>query len=524
MASTSAKRTIRRPLALAGGLLALISLAAPLQQSGATFTSQSINPSGTLTAAADWTPPTVALPLTYAIRNGATITATASDAESGIANVTLDWAATTGTQTWTPICTTTAAPYSCAVNTANMPADIDIRATATDKAGYSSTALLEDVAVDNGAPTVSFGLGNNVTLSGVATVPVTASDTQTFVTAVTMQYRLSGSAGAWITICTDTTVPYSCAFDTTKLTNQARYDLLATAVDLAGNQAMATTTVTVDNRNASVSVVQPDPNFLRGIASVHANAFSNLAISSVAMEWSTGTAQNGTWNRICTDTTAPYSCDAWDTTKVPHTVVHLRAVLTDASGTLNSAPVLVNIDNSAFRGVDVQATNGATPGRMDTGDTVTITYNRVLNLSTVLNGWTGGPQGVTLRLRDGAVNGVNLGGTDDTLDVLVNGTNLNSPALVNVGSVNLKTDQVKPRATVTFTGTMTHGTTTVNGQPASVITLTVGTQATGKSQELRTSTVAATMVWTPSSSARDTTGAAASTAPVSELGALDRDL
>ena len=522
MATASTTSTTRRPLALAWGLLALATMAVPLQRSGATFTSQSVNPAAGVTAAPDWTPPVVDLDTTHAIRNGSLITATATDGETGVREVAFAWAPTSGAITWTPICTVTAVPYACTVNTAGMPAEIDIRAIATDGAGYSSTDVLQDVAVDNVAPTVSFGLANNATLTGVANVPVNAGDTQTFVTSVSVQYRLAGSTGAWTPICTDTTVPFSCAFDTTKLTNLAKYDLLATAEDLAGNRATATTTVTVDNRNASVSVVQPDPNYLRGIAAVQANAFSNASITSVAIEWSTGTAANGTWTRICADTTAPYSCDAWDTTKVPHTVVHLRAVLLDAAGTTTSAPVLVNIDNSAFRGVDVQTANGQTAGRMDAGDTVTLTYNQLLNLSTVHAGWSTGTQAVTVRLRDGATIGV--GGTDDTLDVLVNGSNVNNPTLVHLGSVNFKTDLAKPRATVTFAGTMSHSTTTVNGQQASVITLAIGAQSTGRTQELRTSTISATMVWSPSASARDTNGAAASTAPVDELGALDRDL
>ena len=519
--TTSTTSRIRRPLALAWGLLALGIVAIPLQQSSAAFTSQSTNPAAGITAAPDWTSPMVDLANTYAIRNGATITATATDAETGVRTVAFAWAPTSGTITWTPICTATTAPYSCTVNTSGMPADVDLRAVATDGAGYSSTDVLEDVAVDNAAPTVSIGLTNNTTLTGVANVPVNATDAQTYVTSVLVQYRLVGTS-TWTTICTDTTFPYACSFDTTKLTNQAKYELLATAVDLAGNQATATTTVTVDNRNASVSVVQPDPNYLRGLATVQANAFSNAAITSVAIEWSTGSAANGTWTRICADATAPYSCEGWDTTKVPHTVVYLRAVLLDASGTTSSTAVLVNIDNSAFRGVDVQTTNGQTAGRLDAGDTVVLTYNRLLNLSTVHAGWTAGAQAVTVRLRDGA--SIGLGGTDDTLDVVVNGSNPSNPTLVGIGSVNARTDLVKPRATVTFTGTMTHSTTTVNGQQASVVTITVGTQVTGRTQELRTSTVAATMAWSPSSAARDTSGTVASVAPVSELGAPDRDL
>lgn len=506
---------IRRPLALAGGALALVALAAPLQSSGAAFTASTVNAAGGIAAAPDWTPPAVDLPTLYAIRNGTVVTATATDGETGIREVRIEWAPS-GTTGWAAVCTRTAAPYSCPVATAGMPADIDLRATATDGAGYSATDLLEDVAVDDVAPTASFTV-NNPKLSGVAPIEVTASDAQTYVTSVTMQYRL-GTTGTLVNLCTATTPPWRCSFDTTKVADGA-YTLVATATDLAGNQATTTTSATVDNRNASVSVIQPNPNFLRGTAAlVEANAFSNVAISSVELQYS----PNGTsgWARICLDTTAPYAC-SWDTTKLADGTVHLRAILIDAKGATTSATVTSTIDNSPFRGFDVQALNGGLIGRMDAGDRVTLTYNRTLNPTSILAGWSGGTQAVTLRLRDGAT--VGLGGTDDTLDV-VTGTNLNNPTLVPLGSVNLKTDQVKPRATVAFSGTITLGTTTVNGLPASTVTIAVGAQTAGRAQELRTSSIGPTMVWTPSNLARDTTGAASSTAPITELGPADRDL
>ena len=56
---------------------------------------------------------------------------------------------------------------------------------------------------------------------------------------------------------------------------------------------------------------------------------------------------------------------------------------------------------------------------------------------------------------------------------------------------------------------------------ATVVTITLG--STTNSSSLRTVTTAATMVWTPSASATDLNKVPSSTAPVSELGTLDRD-
>jgi len=501
---------IRRPLAMAGGLLALASLAAPLQQSGATFTSRTVNPSGGITAAPDWTPPVVDLAGLDAIRTGATITATASDAETGVRDVVFSWAPT-GTQTWKPICTATASPYRCTnVSTVGMTAEVDIRAVATDHAGYRATDVVEGVTVDNAAPTVSFGTVPQ-TLSGLVVIPMNATDVDTEVVSVTLRVRPVG--GTWTEVCTDATSPYSCGWDTTKGPGGS-YELQATATDSAGNVGTATITRTVDNTVASVAVVQP-ATWLRGTVSIDAVASSTSPITSVTIQYS----RNGTngWTTLCTDTTSPYGCPLV-TTSLADGAIWFRASLLSGTKTTDSALVgPVYIDNSAFRGHDVQAANGAgTAGRPDAGDTITLTYNRLLNPGTVLSGWTGAPQAVTLRLRDGQSLG--LTGTDDSVDVL------SGNQAVNLGSVNLRTDQIKRRATATFAGTIALGTTTVNGQQASVVTVTFGAQQTGRSQELRTSSILPTMAWTPSAAARDTTNVAASTAPVTETGAQDRDL
>lgn len=517
-ATTAPSTRIRRPLALAGGLLALAVVSVPFEQSSAAFTSRSVNPAAGITAAPDWTPPTVGLAVAPALRNGATVTATASDGETGVRQVVISWAPT-GTQTWAPICTRTAAPYACTINTAGMPAEIDLRAVATDGAGYAATAFAPQIDIDNGAPTAAI-TGVTNTSSGVLTVGVTADDLETDVAQVVVQHRPANTA-TWLPLCTDDTRPFSCRWDTTVLVD-GNHELRAQATDLAGNvSAWAAVTTRVDNTKATVSVDQP-PSFLRGTETITANAYSGVGVASVRLEWSR-TNTNGSWVALCTDSTAPYSCGL-ATVGMADGNIWFRAILTDTKGaTTTSAPVgPVLIDNSPTRGHDVQATNGGTAGRVDAGDAISLTYNRRMNLGTIAAGWDGSPRAVTLRLRDGALLG--LGGSDDTLDVLVAGSNLNNPTLVHLGSVNLRTDQVKPRTTVSFAGTIVRTETTVNGLPVSVITITVGAQLSGTPQQLRTSSASPTMAWSPSATARDEDGIATSPSPVNELGPQDRDL
>src|SRR5689334_16292071 len=107
--------------------------------SGATFTAISRN-SASVTAANDWTPPTVSVrnPGT-AVRDSVTITADAADGQSGIAGVVVQYLAP-GSSTWTSLCTATSSPYACTWNTkAGADGTYSLRAIATDNAGYTTT-------------------------------------------------------------------------------------------------------------------------------------------------------------------------------------------------------------------------------------------------------------------------------------------------------------------------------------------------------------------------------------------------
>ncbi|MBM7517791.1 Ig-like domain-containing protein [Nocardioides nitrophenolicus] len=588
-------------LGLLSGLLVLGSTTF----SDATYVTSS-STTATVRAAADWTPPAVTLaqPGTP-VQGTVTLTATATDGESGITAVVLQYLAP-GASTWITLCTATAAPYSCAWNTkGGADGGYDLRARATNGAGYTSvsdvvsttvansvlvvlddpgdvvrgsvalkatvynggvlpwlvtvqyttnggtswkslcsglsapftctwsttgfandsfdlravatagltsatSAVVSDVLVDNAAPTVAM-VDPGSPLSGTTTFAATVSDAGSGVQQVVLQYAAAG--GGYQTLCVLTADPWSCRYATTGLPDGS-YAFRAVATDVAGNVATsaALTGRVVDNTVSSVSLDDPG-SFLSGRVTITAQASSTAGVASVRIQYAaTGSAA---WTDLCTATAAPYSC-AWDTTTVANGSYDLRAVLTDGRRATVTSAVLSGrkVDNSRLRALDVQTANGdGTAGRVDAGDTLTLTYADVVAPGSISAGWTGAALPVSLRLRDGNL----LGGTSktDAVDVLRGG------AAVQLGSVGLREDYVKGRKTALFSATMTATTVTVDGTDRTVVTITVGSLASGNG--LRTVTTASTMVWTPSTAALSTGGGACAATPATESGASDRE-
>ncbi|WP_269304004.1 Ig-like domain-containing protein [Aeromicrobium sp. HA] len=601
----------RRSLGLLA-VLALLSVAALVAPgfSSAAFTSTT-DSTATVTASPDWTPPTVTVtsPGT-AVQGTVTVAAEASDSGLGVKDVTLEYSVV-GSGTWTAMCTDTTAPYSCAWNTAAL-ADgrYDLRARATDLAGYETTSdavrtavankllvvmndpgdtvrgtvqlsaaafntgtlshtvriqyrlagastwstacsnlaapytcswssaavtsgdyefravltagtttttseIVTDVTVDNVAPTVTM-TDPGSPLSGTRTFAATAADAHSGVATVEIQYAASGTS-TWKSLCTVEAEPWSCRAATNDLANGA-YSFRAIATDEAGNATMSAAVANrvVDNTVSSVSLNDPGV-LLSRTATLSAVASSTAGVTSVRIQYApTG---GSTWTDVCTDTTSPYSC-TWDTTKVASAVYDLRAVLLDGSGrTTISALETVPVDNSPLAGADVQTTNGSgsIAGQPGANDTVTFTYTAQVNPASIMAGWNGTSTNVQVRLRDGNVPALLRGSKGDTLDVM------NGSTVLGLGSVNLKGDYVRFLRTVSINATMTAGTVTVNGLERTVVTLKLGTFASGKAGDLKTSTTAAAMVWTPSSAATDLSGNRCSTTNVTETGTADKD-
>jgi chitinase len=154
-------------------VLAVLALAGGATASGADFTATSSSTS-TFAAAADFN--TVAVSLDNPgtpLMGSVSLSATASS-DRGVASVLMQ-AAPTGTTEWVTICTDNGAPYTCSWNTtAIADATYDLRATATDTAGYSKTSTVTGRVVDN--YTLSITLTDPGAMSGTESLTATAAN------------------------------------------------------------------------------------------------------------------------------------------------------------------------------------------------------------------------------------------------------------------------------------------------------------------------------------------------------------
>lgn len=421
-----------------------------------------------------------------------------------------------GNTAWNTACTNLASPYTCSWNSAAVASgDYEFRALLVAGTTTYTSETVTDVTVDNVAPTVTM-TDPGTPLSGTRTFATVAADAHSGLASVEIQYAVTGTA-TWKSLCTLVEEPWSCRASTADLANGS-YAFRAVATDEAGNTTTSATVTNrvVDNTVSSVSLNDPGALIARTVT-LTATASSTAGVTSVKIQYApTG---GSTWTDICTDTTAPYTC-TWDTTKVASASYDLRAVLLDGSGrTTISALETVPVDNSPLAGADVQTANGSgsTAGLVGANDTITFTYTAQVNPASVMNGWTGAPTAVQVRVRDGNVPALIRGSKGDTLDVLSGSTAL------GLGSVNLKADYVKFLRTVSLNATMTASTITVNGLERTVVTVKLGTFASGKAGDLKTNSTAAAMVWTPSTAATDLFGNRSSTTNVIESGPSDRD-
>ncbi len=218
--------------------------ASGVQFSTAAYTATSAAPV-TVTAANDWTPPTVAMtdpgsPLSGTV----TLGATASDARSSVASVVIQ-RAPNGSGTWTTICTDNLAPYSCSwVTTAVADGTWQLRAVATDTAGYSAISTIVTTTVVNTA-TVTLGAIADV-VRGSVPLSVTVTGNAGATVTTRFEYVVAGGT-AWATIpgCGNATgATRSCTWVTS---GAETYDVRAVAVIGSQTYYDTQTDVLVDN-------------------------------------------------------------------------------------------------------------------------------------------------------------------------------------------------------------------------------------------------------------------------------------
>ncbi|HYM57700.1 MAG TPA: Ig-like domain-containing protein [Solirubrobacteraceae bacterium] len=346
---------MKRAIAALAVLAALVPVG--VHSSGATFVAATANPGIQLSTAADFN--TVAVALTdpgSPLRGTVTLSATAAS-DRGIASV-LFQSAPAGTSAWSDVCTDSSAPYSCGFDTTSVADGLrDLRAVATDSAGYSRTDVVTDRRVDNTAPAVSTNDPGSP-LTGTVTVGATATDAGSGLASATLQYR--GSSGIWTDVCTQASSPVSCAWDTSSLAD-GLYDLHTVADDAAGNSA---TSAAVSNRrvdNTAPAVAMTDPGaFLRGSISLQSTSSDGAGSGVQSVTYEYKLSSGSTWTTACTAASTPFSC-SWNTTGVANGLYDLRAVATDgvAKVTTSAAVTSRTIDNAAPTAVTLAAV--ATP-------------------------------------------------------------------------------------------------------------------------------------------------------------------
>jgi hypothetical protein len=181
---------------------------------------------------------------------------------------------------------------------------------------------------------------------------------------------------------------------------------------------------------------------------------------------------------------------------------------TDNAGNVSSAGFPTVVDDTAPAAVDVQSTNvsGGTVGHVDQGDTLTLTYNGVIDPYSILPGWTGAAADVQVALVDG-------GGSSDYIVVYNTAA---TPVEIPLGTIYLGgTGYLRngDGAYITYGATGSSTPSTIR-QSGAAITITLGT-ASGSSY---TNTTAAALTWTPSSSATDIAGNAGTTTTATQSG------
>ena len=246
--------------------------------------------------------------------------------------------------TYSTISTDTSSPYTATWDsTASADGSYELVAVATDLAGGSATSAVVTVTVDNDAPVVTLG-DPGTDLRGTVSLGATSSgDTAQ----VTFERRPAGG-GAWTSIGTDASVPFTTDFDTTAVAD-GLYELRAVALDGSGNTGTSPVrTVRLDNTVPSGSLTAPaDGATVGGVVSAQATASDTggSGVAGVTVEFRAVAAPG--WTALPADTSSPYEA-SWNTASLSDGDYELRAGIEDIAGNATfSATVTVTLDSSA---------------------------------------------------------------------------------------------------------------------------------------------------------------------------------
>jgi hypothetical protein len=248
------------------------------------------------------------------------------------------------------VSTDKAAPFQCSIDTTKYPNGRHrVRAVYFDSAGANNATSVY-VNVQNGTatptptptpttntpPTLSISApANGATVKGTVACSASASDSNGV---QNVAFSLDGAP-----LSTDTTSPYACSFDSTKLAN-GTHKLTAVAKDGLG----ATTTREVSFTVSNTTATNPGPT-LAFTSPANGATLKDQAACATSATDSDGVTQvqyflNNTLFR--TEKVAPYTCEFWTKNYADGAYV-LKAVATDTKGATSSTQINVAIKNNA---------------------------------------------------------------------------------------------------------------------------------------------------------------------------------
>ncbi len=285
------------------------------------------------------------------------IAATAADAGSGVASVEFR-------RDGVLLGTDTTAPYTSTWNaTGASVGSHSLTARAVDVSGNAATSTVSvtiAAPADTTAPTVSITAPTaGSTVSGSVAIAATAADAGSGVASV--EFRRDG-----VLLGTDTTAPYTSTWNATGA-SVGSHSLTARAVDVSGNAATSTVSVTIaapaDTTAPTVSITAPTAG---------STVSGSVAIAATAADAGSGVAsvefrRDGVL--IGTDTTAPYSA-IWDASTASVGLHAVEAKAVDVAGNAATSTVSLSVLSPSDTTAPTVAITSPTEGATVWGDVV----------------------------------------------------------------------------------------------------------------------------------------------------------
>jgi len=378
---------------------------------------------------------------------------------------------------------------------------------------WSSTSSTSITAPTDALATPVLGAVTAVTSSGAT---VNWSDPGSWQSAAT--YTATATATSHTTkTCSAAGSVLSCAL--TGLDAGVSYDVSVTAQLNNWVSSAATTTVTPaagDTTAPTLAVTFPVAsgrystarwNAGCATAGICGTASDSSGVASVQFSLRKGQTSGNYWNGTTFGSTTESYLTASGTTSWQAAIaatalsdgqtytLHVKA--TDAASPANTtSPVLSQTfvyDATAPSASSVAATNHGTTGLVEQGDVVTLTYSEAIDPTSLVAGWDGSSMNVVVR--------GTKGGTEDTLTVF----DASNATQIPVGTVGIGNTGYFA-ANVTYGLTGTHSTMSMDANGA--VTITLGTVSTAASATRNTNPNR--ISWTPSATAQDLAGNAAS--------------